>query len=340
VLRKGNIVIRGNCPRKYGFTLVELLVVIAIIGILVALLLPAVQAAREAARRTQCKNNVKQIGTAVLNFESAHKIFPTGGDAPWPWIEWYAKGTTVNGARKQGLSWAFQVLPYLEEGAVHDISSTDQLALTPITLYSCPSRRRSRLWLMDYAAATTGNTPFQQMYLDDKKGFWGCANCVYKIEPIKVRDGYEYMGIIVRTDWDIGRKMETARMSVKYVPNDPSDDRALGNTAPTTMARILDGTSKTLLISEKRLLSPRYEIGDWHDDRGWSDGWDPDTLRSTAFPLRPDIASPDQDAELVAAGDDAFWLYGHCFGSAHPGASATTSMPACSTCWEIERMAR
>ena len=82
---------------REAFTLVELLVVIAIIGVLLALLLPAVQAAREAARRAQCQNQLKQVGLSVLNHESARKVFPTGGDIPWPKPENYVKGGTPNG---------------------------------------------------------------------------------------------------------------------------------------------------------------------------------------------------------------------------------------------------
>src|SRR6188508_2190306 len=122
--------------RPTGFTLVELLVVIAIIGMLVALLLPAIQAAREAARRTQCTNHIKQMMLAMHNFESAKRTFPSGGIGPYARIEDYltdsktakANGTTPKGSPlgpdQQGMSWAFQILPYLEESATYDIRSS------------------------------------------------------------------------------------------------------------------------------------------------------------------------------------------------------------------------
>ncbi len=88
-----------------AFTLVELLVVIAIIGILIALLLPAIQAAREAGRRAQCSNNLKQIGLALLNYESASKAFPPGG-------LWSGNGS-------YGFSWIVRILPFAEENAIY-----------------------------------------------------------------------------------------------------------------------------------------------------------------------------------------------------------------------------
>ncbi len=101
--------IQNRCPQTpKAFTLVELLVVIAIIGVLVALLLPAVQAAREASRRMSCQNNLKQIGLACLNYESAQGKFPPGSTIP------------DRGQPAQGFSWHVLVLPYIESSAVGD----------------------------------------------------------------------------------------------------------------------------------------------------------------------------------------------------------------------------
>ena len=124
-------VVRTNCNR--AFTLVELLVVIAIIGILVALLLPAIQAAREAARRSQCINNLKQFGLALQNYHSSNKTFPQGAVMMTP--------TNVHTNANASL------LPYFEESSLHSIydpskqweDQGDHVAETPISVFKCPS---------------------------------------------------------------------------------------------------------------------------------------------------------------------------------------------------------
>jgi prepilin-type N-terminal cleavage/methylation domain-containing protein/prepilin-type processing-associated H-X9-DG protein len=128
----------GSVPtdRRDGFTLVELLVVIAIIGILIALLLPAVQAAREAARRIQCTNNLKQIALGLHNYENGLRVLPYGSDYP------YLNRTT----------WAILVLPYLELGTLYDQvdrnvplahANNAEVVETPIAAYMCPSDPQS-----------------------------------------------------------------------------------------------------------------------------------------------------------------------------------------------------
>src|SRR4051812_33474579 len=144
--------------RMKGFTLVELLVVIAIIGILVALLLPAIQSAREAARRTQCKTNLKNIGLAILNHVDSRKVFPTGGVTWGVLIEDYLEDGKPVGTDRMGLGWGYQILPYMEEEALHNITTGAQMRSTAVSLYNCPSRRNvtknsNNVVLTDYASA-------------------------------------------------------------------------------------------------------------------------------------------------------------------------------------------
>jgi prepilin-type N-terminal cleavage/methylation domain-containing protein/prepilin-type processing-associated H-X9-DG protein len=256
--------------RRSGFTLVELLVVIAIIGTLVGLLLPAVQAAREAARRSTCTNNLKQIGLAVANYESAQKKFPTSGLYKQAW-----DGASWNGARTQdgfygspSMPWTFQILPYCEQmGIVNKRSAgpdgfrdwgqgSASMHAQPVNVFTCPTRglRISRTGpngtnygvsgnptpLLDYAAVHIGSSggPYEQLNWDGPSGAnqtWMENNFNSIIQP----------GGLV--DWGGGQNLE-----IKYTP--------------VTVAKITDGTTNTIMLVEKGITSPAWYAG------GSSDG--------------------------------------------------------------------
>lgn len=311
---------------RRAFTLVELLVVIAIIGVLVALLLPAIQAAREAARRTQCSNNLKNIGLSLLNYESAMKEFPTGGSGFGDRLECYVENGKPWTGKKQGMSWAFQILPYLEQNAVHNNGDTDVVQSTPIPMYSCPSRRPPTLYedsrwgagyLMDYAGAqpATYASAVNQTRYDAVRdhGNWDRVDASFWMTPVNgygltVSNGV-YDGVIVRSTW---RRNGPHPATLTTCANGPETGQFVtGVPDPTRMGQITDGTSNTMVVGEKYVYYTDYAGGDAGDDRGWVDGWDGDTMRST-------LAQPFNDSQISPIRDDAKENQTYLFGAAHP----------------------
>ena len=146
---------------RRGFTLVELLVVIAIIGILVGMLLPAVQAAREAGRRVQCSNDIKQLALACLAHEEAHTYLPTGG---WAWY-WAGDPDRDTNHRQPG-GWSYNLLPYIDQQALHDLGGQSaagkmvafaERGQTPLPVFYCPSRRQATAYPNYYNTCNSNN---------------------------------------------------------------------------------------------------------------------------------------------------------------------------------------
>ena len=232
-----------------GFTLVELLVVIAIIGVLVALLLPAVQAAREAARRSSCTNNLKNLALGCLNYESASKKLPAGRKFDY-WDSY---------------TWTEYILPYIEQQAVYDLYWTlpDQTWVlptggapssngpigddeqmrrartSPVPVFYCPSDRTPLPNEIDTAAYGTLRGNYR--------------GCVGAGDMYGNRFGTSFVPIPGRYDL----------LGAVGVRQDPSGNRQK-LVQPIKLAELSDGTSRTLLISEG--VSP--SIPDWGGPMG------------------------------------------------------------------------
>jgi prepilin-type N-terminal cleavage/methylation domain-containing protein len=310
-----------------AFTLVELLVVIAIIGILVALLLPAVQAAREAARRSTCVNHLKQLGLAVLNYEQSQKIFPTGegwsGSATGDETDVRAATypSDPNGKRLSGKGWILTILPQLEETALFDQFRaggafdgkgpfTDGMCRNPQPGFgltskkngvSVPELMKTRLAVIQCPTDESVKQLSVQQYQ------WPCEVATTS-----------YKGVLDDTllgDVVINGNDSTPYPSGKVYKRDPTrrdchrGTRCRGifyrNTwlAPIKLSKITDGTSKTVMIGED---VPAYN---YHSTAFYSNGdWCSCNLQLNRYiNLPPEVSDPTA------------WWDAQGFRSRHPG---------------------
>jgi prepilin-type N-terminal cleavage/methylation domain-containing protein len=275
-----------------GFTLVELLVVITIVGILIALLLPAVQAAREAARMLQCQNNLKQISLGCLQHEHVWGLLPTGG-----WSYAWAGDPDRGFDQRQPGGWHYNILPYIEQQALHDLGLNDnrvgrtQTAMTPLVVFSCPTRRPA----IAYPYIVNAN----------------CFN--YDIVPTLGRSDYAASSGD-GSDWPVWPIPATLAEGDSWTA---SQWRSYGDSSTTSgvicrrsmckMADIPDGASNTYLAGEK-YIDPDYYYNGIEENNCWIIGYDFDVNRwTTVDPTQ--FFQPRQDQP----GADYYCA----FGSAH-----------------------
>lgn len=300
---------RKICSRGgFGFTLVELLVVITIIGILIALLLPAVQSAREAARRLQCQNNLKQLGLAALSHESAYGYYPGGG---WG-TEWAGDPDRGAGVRQPG-GWTYTVLPYLEQQAVYDLGHdgqpdgvTDgqrdgalQRAKTPLAVFNCPSRRRATVYAKSDPRPAHHNS--RQVTQGAVVDYAVNAGSYYKGGYCS---GPGSIAAAASFNWETQCKVSLGN-GLSYTQSE------------VTVAMVRDGTSNTYLLGEKHVQPNRYNDGrDKGDDDDPYGGCSADTYRWCGlYPDTGEYLTPKPDTSHASDAYFNIWR----FGSAHSG---------------------
>ncbi len=295
----------ASASRRCGFTLVELLVVIAIVGILIALLLPAVQAAHESARRTQCVNNLKQMALAAITHVGAQRNWPTGGWG-WDWTGDADRGFGIS----QPAGWTYNILPFMEENNMHDLgkgmaqapknTANAQRISIGLPEFYCPSRRDGLLFINSWNGSSyfvaNNSDPLQMVARTDYAANCGNytnsndATCGYG-EPNQCNGG---PGSLASGDSGFGWASPATWNGVVY------------QHSIVTMRMIQDGTTYTALFGEKYLNGTAYLSGsDPSDNEDIYVGFDNDTSKTTAY-------SPAQDTDNI--GDDVH------FGSIHSGA--------------------
>jgi prepilin-type N-terminal cleavage/methylation domain-containing protein/prepilin-type processing-associated H-X9-DG protein len=309
-----------------GFTLVELLVVIAIIGVLVALLLPAIQAAREAARNAQCKNNLRQIGLAMLNHESSKRTFPFGG---WS-FNWMGNPDHGLGLRQEG-GWIYQVSDFLENqnvkkigggglsGAALRAALKDQ-ALVVVPTFNCPTRRPAQLY-PNYETVIFNADPSPFAAKSDYAANGGHAVSFSSGRPAPNGEAVTSCMNYPNCNW------VTSDTWIAETWSGIVADRA-----GAKISQITDGTSRTAAAGEKWVSHYFYEIATNRtsgepadnpaDNSSMYQGYDQDTVRAISGSADPEGGQnlPHMDTEFTGSPANAGASYRLSFGSAHSSA--------------------
>jgi prepilin-type N-terminal cleavage/methylation domain-containing protein/prepilin-type processing-associated H-X9-DG protein len=287
----------SRCRRR-GFTLIELLVVIAIIGVLIALLLPAVQAAREAARRMQCTNNLKQIALAANNYHDVNGCFPGGSYS----------GTLYNpphwSSYPENASCFVRMLPFLEQAPMYSamnfgLSAADTANLTiagvRINSLICPSDTKNDTIVLPSTRSSPGGTVPGWSF-----------NRIYPLPPGTWMQAFtSYAGN--SGTWNFGYSRLMSTQILQYY------NGVIYNDSAVKVAEITDGTSNTMLFAEHSkgqlfAVDPGYAIS----DGAWDSGRWYDTMFATLYPMNLGYGN-NQNIKSAAYYDPT------CAGSMHPG---------------------
>jgi prepilin-type N-terminal cleavage/methylation domain-containing protein/prepilin-type processing-associated H-X9-DG protein len=313
----GTATARGACL-LHGFTLVELLVVIAIIGILVALLLPAIQAAREAARRVECTNNLKQLSLGLIQFEQANGYYPPGGEngATRNSKQEYKPGCArpadlKNWANNWG-TWIMWILPYIEQGPIFDAIPLHDGKAAPVVRYmqSRPDKTAPVIGMLKcpsdgyelsrpYSNYTGSNGP------ECHNG--GCGRQIFSCE----------------SDYWETTHIDHANRYCAVSGNPPCELHGMFSRLACWRVKLKDvedGTSKTILLGEKRIeyeghlrdIGPHPTVGYWLGVNGGSAH--ANSIVPINYPTNPaiDNCSP---AQFDRWNENTSWG----FNSFHPG---------------------